>query len=479
LLAPLMLSRLGLDKFGVWAVTGAFATYAGVLDLGVGRSLIRFVAVFDADGRGERIGQCVGLGLIAVTLVAIPAFGIVALLAPFLSEQLGVLDEGQMRIVAMASVAIFTFNGYQSVFSCVPLGKRRMVPPNIAFALGAAINFAFSVAALLMSTSLVVYALANAAAALVSLVPAYFAMRHVWTRPYWRMPSREVVREVLGFSVKDQIGWIAELINFETDKVVIALAVDIRAAAVYEIVSRVVIGVRAVAIMSVSAMIPTSAAEIVSAGKEVIGPLYRRFTLRSCAVSFPLFMVASATSPFLLVAWLGRAPGDSELLVPFLTFAYLFNVSTGGGSTIARGAGEPGLVAVNAVLIAVLNVVLTVALAPLLGIWGVVAGTVIAISVGSMRFTQRFLAHFSLDWKDFLAGAGPTAALSIGLAIPPALLAILVGTPTGRLPATLLLIAGTTIYVLPYWVLATRFDYLPEKLRFPLLGERRSRKTTA
>ena len=40
LLAPIMISRLGLDAFGVWAVTGAFATYAGLLDLGIGRSLV-------------------------------------------------------------------------------------------------------------------------------------------------------------------------------------------------------------------------------------------------------------------------------------------------------------------------------------------------------------------------------------------------------------------------------------------------------
>ena len=51
LLAPLMISRLGLDAFGVWAVTGAFATYAGLLDLGIGQSLSRFIAVFDAEGR--------------------------------------------------------------------------------------------------------------------------------------------------------------------------------------------------------------------------------------------------------------------------------------------------------------------------------------------------------------------------------------------------------------------------------------------
>jgi hypothetical protein len=44
-LAPIMLARLGLAQFGVWAVTGAFATYAGLMDLGVTRALGRFVAL--------------------------------------------------------------------------------------------------------------------------------------------------------------------------------------------------------------------------------------------------------------------------------------------------------------------------------------------------------------------------------------------------------------------------------------------------
>ena len=47
LLAPFMIGRLGLDAFGIWAVTGAFASYAGLLDLGIGMSLSRFVAVYE------------------------------------------------------------------------------------------------------------------------------------------------------------------------------------------------------------------------------------------------------------------------------------------------------------------------------------------------------------------------------------------------------------------------------------------------
>ena len=129
LLAPLMIARLGLDAFGVWAVTGALATYAGLLDLGVGRSLSRFIAVYDTTGEDHRIRECVGLGLLIVTFVGVLAAIVAAAVAPLLSDELGVLNSGEMRLVLLASVAIWTFNGYDGVCSSIGIGRQRMVPP--------------------------------------------------------------------------------------------------------------------------------------------------------------------------------------------------------------------------------------------------------------------------------------------------------------------------------------------------------------
>jgi O-antigen/teichoic acid export membrane protein len=472
LLAPLMISRLGLEAFGVWAVTGALATYAGLLDLGIGRSLIRFIAVFDAAGDERKIDECVGLGLLATLLVGSLTAVVAFFLAPFASEELGVLDTADMRLVLLSSVAIWTVNGIEGVLTAVGIGLRHMVPPNVAITVNASINFAFSVVALLASSSLVVYAAANAAAGVLAVVPAAIALRHVWRAPYVALPSRALIREVLGFSLKDQVGWIAELVNFQTDKLVIALMVDIRAAAIYEIASRVVLAVRSVAILSVSAMVPTAAARIVEEGREVIGEMYRRYTLRACAISFPLFTLTAAAAPFLLIAWLGRAPGDSELLVPFLTLAYFVNMTTGVATTISIGAGHPGVAAANAVTIAILNVILTVALAPWLGLWGVVTGTFIAVTAGSLLFSWRFLRLFRLPVRDLIAGTVPTAALALGLGIPPAALALAVGVPSGRPAAIAWLALATAIYAIPYWAIATRRGFLPSKLEFPPLRRR-------
>lgn len=479
LLAPIMISRLGLDAFGVWAVTGAFATYAGLLDLGIGRSLARFIAVFDAVDERHRIDEAVGLGLVATLLVGALAATVAALGASFVSDKLGVLDASEMRLVLLASVAIWTVNGIDGVLTAVGIGLRHMVPPNIATTAGATINFAFSIAALALSSSLVVYALANAAAGFVALLPAALAMRYVWRAPYVAWPSTALVKEVLLFSTKNQIGWFADLINFQTDKVVIALLVDIRAAAIYEIASRVVLAVRGVAVLTVSAMIPTTAARIVEEGRQVIGGMYRRYTLRTCAIAFPLFTVTSVTAPFLLIAWLKTAPGDAELLVPFLTLAYFVNITTAVGTTMAIGAGHPGVASTNSVLIALMNVALTVALAPPFGLWGVVAGTFLAVTVGSVIFNARFLRIFGLPLRDLIAAVVPPGTLALGLGIPPAALALAVGVPTARPSAIFWLAVATTAYVIPYWLIATRRGYLPRKLEFPPFRRRDSIATPA
>jgi O-antigen/teichoic acid export membrane protein len=143
------------------------------------------------------------------------------------------------------------------------------------------------------------------------------------------------------------------------------------------------------------------------------------------------------------------------------------NATAAAATQIAIGAGNPGIASANPALIAVLNVVFTLALAPLFGLWGVATGTFLALTLGTVLFHVRFLKRFSLPVRDLLAGTMPSGVLAMGLAFPPALLAFFVGTPGGRLPAALWLAVSATIYGVPYWLIATRRGFLPERLEFP------------
>jgi O-antigen/teichoic acid export membrane protein len=473
-LAPVMLAQLGLAQFGVWAVTGALATYMGLADLGITRSLAYFVARYDVEGDRRAIAECIGLGLLAITAVSAVASALAVVMAPPLAGSLDTVSVDDLRVVLLCSVAIFSFTAYRRVLNSVDVGLRRMVPPNVANVATNTINFAFSLAALLTHPDLVAYGAANAASYLIGIGAAAISTWHVWGSIPVAWPSRARAREVVGFGIKAQVHGLADLINLQTDKIILALAVGVRAAGTYEIAARVVQAVRAVGLLTIAAMIPTLTAHIAQHGRDALPRLYRRYTTSTVALAFPVFALACVTAPFLLKAWLGEVPADAVGVVVLLTLAYLCSMSCEVGMNIATSDGRPGLVASNSILTAAVNIALTVALAPLLGFWGVLAGTVLALSAGSARWVIRFHRTYRLPADDYFRAVLPPAALSLGLAAPFALWVLHVWSDdVSRVTAAGVVALVTVAYGGIYWLAASDLRLLPAKLTLrPVRGGR-------
>jgi O-antigen/teichoic acid export membrane protein len=464
-LAPIMLSRLGLAQFGVWAVTGAIAQYARLFDFGVTRSLARFVALYDAEKDRRGIEEALGVGLAAVAVLGALVLAGAALAAPLLSDNLGVLDEGEMRIVLLSSVGILISALFADVINAVPVGLRRMGPPNVAGTIGGLVNFVASIAVLLASTELAAYAVVNCAAAVLGVVLAIVSLLYVWSAPYFSRPKLGRAREIVNFGVKSQMITVAELVNVQTDKLIIAAMLGARTAGAYEIANRVVQGALAFGTMTLSAMIPTATAEIVERGKGVIGDFYSRYTKRSLAIALPIFGVLCVSCPFLLVAWLGERPPETDQIVVLLSLAFAASLTTGVAMTLVMSDGDPGLVAQTAFLVVVLNVSSTLIVAPIFGLWGVLIATVSAEVVASGVFLFRFHRRYGFGWSDFRAAVGPPVALTVLTAIPFALIyAVGVEIPTTRGPALLGAIATGGTYAVICWLVGSRLGMLPEKL---------------
>lgn len=465
ILAPVMLSRLGLEAFGIWAVTGAFVTYARTLDLGVGRSLIRFVALYDAAGDRRGVRECLSLGLIAVTLLSL--VGIVAsiLLAPLVADVLDVSSGSEMRVILVSSVVTGMTYAYAQVLTAVPIGMRRMIPPNVANTIMTTVNLVFSLAILALSTELTDYAIANAVAGVVGLIPFVVVLKRYWGGPYLALPTIARTREIVVYGLKGQVVWIADLVNMETDKIVIAVVLGVKVAGAYEIGSRVATALRSFGILTVSAMIPTATAEIVERGRGIIPKFYHRYMKLSIGLSFGVFALGIVTAPFVLVAWLGEVPGDSDLVVALLTVGFAFNVSTGVSSSLAMAEGKPGLVAFYSTVTAVVNVILTIALTPLFGLWGVLVATVLAWAVGSLLFIRAYNRENDLVWGDYLSAVVPVTALCVACSAPCIAWFLLGGTvPADRLPALAATAVVAITFLVPFWTFASRFGFLPDRL---------------
>jgi O-antigen/teichoic acid export membrane protein len=477
LLAPVMLRQLGLTLFGVWALTGALATYAGLADFGITRSLSRFVALYDIEGDERGVAECVGLGLLAVTAVTVAGAALAALAAPALADRIEALDEHDLRLVLLCSVAIFSLTSYRRVLNSVEIGLREMVPPNVANVFTNVVNFAFSMAALLIHPGLVVYGVANALSYLIGVGAAIVSVRHVWGSVPVAWPSAARARQIMGFGAKTQVHGLADLINLQTDKIILALVAGVRAAAAYELAARVVVAVRSVGLLTISAMIPTATAKIAERGRAAVRPMYKRYTRVTVGLSFPVFVLACVTAPLLLKAWLGEVPEHAPGVVVLLSLGYLVNLSCEVGMNIATSEGRPGLVASNSIITAAANVGLTLLLAPWLGFWGVLAGTMLALTVGSAVFVLRFHRAYALPLRDYVIAVVPPAVLALGLGAGVAVGEALEGFGLRSRPTSALMLVGISVgFVGIYWPIASRLGFLPEKLT---LGRRASRPVAA
>jgi len=377
----------------------------------------------------------------------------------------GVVDTGEMRVILVCSVGITSANLLGAVLSSVPVGLRQMGPPNFATAFGNVVNFLASLVALILSTDLGTYALANLGAAVFTLVLVFFAFARVWARPFVRWPPLGRARELVSFGVKSQLVTLANLVNVQTDKIIIATMLGARTAGAYEIGNRVVQGVLSLGLLTLSALIPTATADLVKRGRTVIVEYLIRYTPRSLAIALPMFGAVCVSVPYLLVAWLNEIPPESVQIIILLSFSFAVSLVTGVAMTLVVSDGDPGLVAQTAALVVVLNLAGTLIAAPIFGLWGVLIGTVLAEVIASSVFLVRFHRRYELRMAPFWDAVVRPVAVSLGLAVPFAAWYVAGGPiASTRLPALIGLVCTGLLYIVGCWLIESRMGLLPERL---------------
>jgi O-antigen/teichoic acid export membrane protein len=469
ILAPIMLSRLGLALFGVWAVTGGLAVWAGALDFGITRSLSRFVAYEYGREDYRGIQEVIGLGLLVVCPLVVLALIVSLVAAGPLSDAVGTVGAGEMRSVLLASCVILGAQTTARVVSSIPIGMSRMVGIDAVFTAGRLVNIAFSIGALVYSRSLETYAWANAAAEVVALVGAYVLVRLIWRRPLARIPSRARGRGVFKFAATSQVSWVAMLVNSQTDKIVLAIAISPAAAGAYEIANRVVTALNSVSILGLSAMTPMLTTRVVREGRTFFARFYTQYTEYTCALAFPIFAVVAVTARPLLRAWLGTIPPNAILVLLVLLGAYVINATTGVGTSLTDAEGAPGVYARPAIWSALLNIALTVALAPIFGLPGVLAGTALAIAVSPVLFLVRFHRRHELSASLYVRSVWRPLAVTVCLAAPAAIVtAVLYHASTSRGAAFAIAAGVGGVYCFAVWIVSGRLRLLPQRLLAPM-----------
>jgi O-antigen/teichoic acid export membrane protein len=360
------------------------------------------------------------------------------------------------------------------VVCAYPIGRQRMVTPNLGSTAGSVVNFVASVGSIALGARLPGYALANAGAGLLTVLLVTALVLRFEGRVPLAWPSLSRTKDFLRYAVKTQLSWAMELINYQSDKIVIAFAVGPAAAGSYELANRVALAARQFGVLPSMTLLPTLTAELSKSGMGHVRRGYHGFTEMIVSIGFPVLWLTAALSPLLFVAWLSHVPHDAAAVLLALSIASLAYVSSDVGKVIASAFGDLTVVVRTAVGTGVVNLALTAMMAPVFGIWGILAGTVVALTGGALVQVVLVQKRFALSPRAYITAVLPTLRMCALLAIPVFVISYS-EVIQGRLAAVAAVVVLSSLYLTAYVLLAARAGRVPQQIVARIPGLRRIR----
>jgi O-antigen/teichoic acid export membrane protein len=377
-LTPVLVSRLGLDRFGIWSLALIALSTLTSLDGGVSASLARFFAIYAA--RSERsdsgrllLGSFV-LYLLLGLVLTLASFALAPTLVPFLHIPAQLEPEAIwvfrwlpplaiLGLVADSVAALLQGNGqFQALAgaTCVSVGV-------FAVAVLVLVQSGAHLGALFMAVALRYVTMAATGLLL--------ARRHLTVgRPL--LPSWPTVREVGSYASRMQLAALSGFVNAELDGFVIAAVAPVRYVGLYSIGLQAASAARSVPLYAFSPLLTRLTTTFRHEGRAAAAVEFEQLERRWVPSVLGFGVVAVAAIGFCVPVWLGDRYVLSGVAAAILLTGYVAHVGfTGMRTCYVRAIGRPGLEARYSTVWTVCNALLTVPLALVAGMLGVVAAT--------------------------------------------------------------------------------------------------------
>ncbi|GMV99182.1 MAG: hypothetical protein AMXMBFR84_03210 [Candidatus Hydrogenedentota bacterium] len=391
-LTPYIVNRIGWEAWGLWALIGSLTGYVGLLDLGMGSGLSKFIAEHAAKGDRKALSSVVstafffyaGFGALLVAAgwplcgAAIEAFAAWRGGEPAVAADAVFLARGSILLYA-ASMAIVPFMAVQT-------GLQRMGVANAVSGAASIIKAAAIVTLLELHTGVRGLIYANSAStlfvALAGVVAAYALAPGLRVSPSGI--SRETFSTLFAFGWRAQVARLCNLVMLETDRVIVGFVFGLTAAGLYRAGEEIANKLRQVPVLVYSAIVPAASDLDARGDVERLRGLYLRVSKYGAAVAVPMLLFGGASAGMIMRVWFGQEEGldTAAWVLQIIAIGHLVNVLAGAGVSIALGKGRVDVQMIPGLISAGANIVLTVVFVQVVGFYGVPVATTMAMFLG-------------------------------------------------------------------------------------------------
>ena len=397
IMMPFVLGVLGDAQYGLWVFISSIAGYSGLLNLGLGQTISRYVATHHAKQETEQVNRVVNvIGAVYLVMggVALAIAGVLAWFAPALwpSTDLSTDELRWVIVILGLNVAVGIFG---SVFGGVLVGLQRFDLERGIVMTSSVMRLVLTMVFLQQQWGLPTLALILLAATLVeNLGLVWCAFRQArGLRLGMRYLCRSTLRECFSFSAFAFLEVIASKLIDSTDCIVIGCVLGAEAIVPYYVAQRLCQFITKPAQVIGQFCLPR-ASELHAKGRtSELRELMTRGMSFAWMLTMGLFIGASYFGPTLIESWLHKPYPQSQVLLLVLLGGQLIATPMKVVSGVLFGMGDVRKPAVTYFIEALANFALSLALIYPFGLLGVALGTAIPLYLVELGILLPYAAR--------------------------------------------------------------------------------------
>ncbi len=393
LAAPFLVSRLGLDRYGIWVLANALVGTAAVVPVGLGDATVKFVSSYrgrgGTDGVIRVIRSTLTVSLILGALVAI----VVIVSAPWLTEAVFKISsqdqELAARAIQIAGVALVT-RSIDSVFlSTLRAYERYDLAAGVAMVVRI-VNIATAVLLATLGYGVVQILLGTLAVTTAgTLTQAALCRRLVEGLSIRPLLDRAALREVLGFGMYSWVQGLGGMIFGQVDLLLIGAILGSRQLAYYAVCVQLAQQIHGLPAAVFAFLFPMISSRYEQTGRVGLHELFKRYmglnVVFAAVLAAPLILFGRP----ILTLWMGSDfASHAHALLAILAVAYaLLSINVVPHYTLL-GLGQVRFVSIANLAAGVLSLIGVAVLLPVIGLNGAAVGRLLYGPVTTVNYAR-------------------------------------------------------------------------------------------
>jgi len=405
-LFPFIVHYLGAAASGVWLLVNSLTGYFGILDLGIGQSLTKYVAQYKAQRDKEKLGQSISTTFFIYLSMGLLAGSGVFILGRFFLSLFNIPSEliQDAKTITYIVAATMLFGFPMGTFKGVLRGLQRYDISAMADFFASVPKIVLVLALLPKGYGVVALVLISSASSVLGwLLNAYYTRRLLpFLHVSFSLFNKEMVKILFDLAISVFIISICMMIIYPTDRLIIGGFLSVRLIVFYEAAYRIYQFITMIPQLLASAVIPASSELDTISDVQSLKSLFLRGTKYMTAFFLALAIPTLLLAKQILIHWMGNDFGSYYLLLVVFVLHLFFNYNHLFAYYLLVGMNRIRFALWYYVGSAILNLILSIVLVQQVGLIGVVLGTTIPYAILEPIFMWYILKTFEVKLSTYL-----------------------------------------------------------------------------